>query len=90
MINENVKLKVGDKVLIRRDLATQIYVSGYRPSIIDRMLKYRGQIAVITKICDESMPFGYDSYVYCIDLDKGFWSWSNYMFDQIISDFIDD
>lgn len=63
-----MKYKIGDKVLIRKDLVTDECGSD---SVVSEMLKYRGKIATIKR---------YTDIAYMIDLDGGSWGWTNEMF----------
>lgn len=68
-----MKYKVGDKVKIREDLKdNEIYGSGYWDATSD-MISRGGMIATITE-CEE------DSYR--IDIDNGFYSWVDEMFED--------
>lgn len=76
-----MKYKVGDKVKIREDLKNdEIYGSGYWDVTSD-MVSYGGMIATIIK-CEE------DSYQ--IDVDNGFYSWVDEMFEEVKVKEVDD
>ena len=67
-----MKYKVGDKVLVRKDLEHDKRYSDVR---FDKdMEKYKGAQATITEV-DKKFK------VYRIDLDKGFFSWGDDMFE---------
>ena len=70
-----MKYKVGDKVLVRKDLEHNERYSDIR---FDKdMEKYRGGQATITKV---NAKFKF----YTIDLDKGFFSWGDDMFEGLV------
>lgn len=76
-----MKYKVGDKVKIKSldwynlNKTQNGYVGSpndNEANFVKRMTDYCDKIAVIKKILGES---------YRIDLDDGFWSWNDFMFD---------
>lgn len=76
-----MKYKVGDKVKIREDLKDdEVYGNGYWDATSD-MVSRGGMIATITE-CEE------DSYR--IDVDNGFYSWVDEMFEEVEVKEVDD
>lgn len=69
-------MKIGDKVKIREDLkAGDIY--DFHWGILKDMEKFKGQIATITRVVDNSLE-----YCYRINLDNGNYVWNDEMFDR--------
>ena len=64
-----MKLKVGDKVRVRKDLIAGHFYD-YTTSFIPDMRKYMGKIATIRRKY---------SYAYSLDIDGGCWNWSESM-----------
>lgn len=81
MIDNNIKLTEGDLVVIREDLEPYMDRSDALFYVIEDMIEYRGRIARITHA---------NSNTYEIDIDGGECVWCRYMFDRIVSEFIDD
>lgn len=81
MIKDNITLKVGDRVIIRKDLS--VFTNHPpKPRVTSHMAQLRGEIATITYV-------DWDGD-YHIDIDRDNWYWSNYMFETKLLDFIDD
>ena len=71
----NAKYAVGDKVKIRADLEEN---GQYGTDVcVDKMLVYTEQEATITKVA----PY-MEGFEYKIDLDEGFWTWTEEMFEK--------
>ena len=81
-------LKIGDKVIIRRDLT--FAVSGTIPfGINNSMLQYKGQEAIIVDLCPDVKNIydypnhpNFDQARYKLDIDNSHWAWSNVMFEN--------
>lgn len=81
-------LKVGDKVIVRRDLP-KISNAEIPFGVNNDMMNYRGKEAVIEKVeADLKNAHDYPSYSnfdqarYRLDIDNHKWSWSNVMFEN--------
>ena len=81
-------LKVGDKVIIRRDL---IFAgSGTIPfGTNDSMLQYKGREATIVDLTPDVKYIhdypnhpNFDQARYKLDIDNSHWAWSNVMFEN--------
>lgn len=81
-------LKVGDKVIIRKDLP--LARSGEIPfGTNENMLQYKGQEAIIQVVdhdlknaSDYSNYPNFDQARYRLNIDNKHWSWSNVMFEN--------
>ncbi len=62
-----MKFKVGDIVTIKNDLEVDDNF------VVDEMIEYRGMQATITELCAD---------VYYLDIDDGFWLWSDDCFEE--------
>lgn len=70
-----MRYKVGDTVRIRKDLVAD---HQYGPEmLVGQMLKYLGREAKIETVSNN---------VYCLDIDKNGWSWSEEMLEPVGSD----
>lgn len=81
-------LKVGDKVIIRRDLP-KLSNEEIPFGINDSMMEYRGREATIKGVdADIKYASDYPNYPsfdqarYRLDIDYTHWSWSNVMFEN--------
>ena len=75
------KYKVGDIVRIREDLK----IDNRGASVVNDMLRYRGSYMTIRKVLGEYD--GYDTYL--LENDSGYFSWNDYMFEEIVTPIID-
>lgn len=81
-------LKVGDKVIIRRDLTYAC--SGTIPfGTNDAMLQYKGREATIVDLSPDAKHIydypdypNFDQARYKLDIDNKQWAWSNVMFEN--------
>lgn len=81
-------LKVGDKVIIRRDLPN-LSNEEIPFGVNDSMMEYRGKEAVIKSVdADIKYASDYPNYPnfdqarYKLDIDDKHWSWANVMFEN--------
>lgn len=81
-------LKVGDKVIIRRDLS--LAGSSDIPfGTNETMLQYKGQEAIIVDLTPDVKYIhdypnhpNFDQARYKLDIDNSHWAWSNVMFEN--------
>ena len=81
-------LKVGDKVIIRRDLPNHSN-SEIPFGVNDSMMDFRGKEATIVDLCPDVKHIAeypnhpnFDQARYRLDIDNKHWSWSNVMFEN--------
>lgn len=71
-----MRLKVGDKVRVRKDLEYGIYTSSdgkYRDGVTDEMLRYKGKVAIVTNIYEDGG----------IEINSNDWNWVDTMFEEV-------
>ena len=71
------KFKVGDRVIIRHDLSTDMGDDYF--DVMDDMVELAGKEATITDVDD----FIYDFPVYDLDIDEGVFGWTEDMFEEV-------
>lgn len=69
-----MKFKVGDKVRIKKDLDSN---KMYRVLIVSEMEEYKGKVAEIVAVRGKTG--------YALDIDKGYWKWSDDTFELVES-----
>lgn len=69
-----MKFKVGDKVRIKKDLDSN---KKYRVLIVSEMEEYKGKVAEIVAVRGKTG--------YALDIDKGYWKWSDDTFELVES-----
>lgn len=69
-----MKFKVGDKVRIKKDLDSN---KMYRVAIVSKMEEYKGKVAEIVAVRGKTG--------YALDIDKGYWKWSDDTFELVES-----
>lgn len=69
-----MKFKVGDKVRIKKDLDSN---KMYRVLIVSEMEEYKGKVAEIVAVRGTTG--------YALDIDKGYWKWSDDTFELVES-----
>lgn len=69
-----MKFKVGDKVRIKKDLDSN---KMYRVLIVSKMEEYKGKVAEIVAVRGKTG--------YALDIDKGYWKWSDDTFELVES-----
>ena len=68
------KRKIGDKVVIKKDLVEGTMLNG--AYVNDEMIDFKGKEAIIVDYCNG------DTYDYLLDIDDKEWSWSELMLES--------